>query len=71
MERTLELTLTISENGMYFVFVHDQESDLNVTYMFEPFCDTNNDFNKAIGDEVSSWFSIMQEEMEYTEIEEK
>jgi len=68
MEKELDLTLRI-DNGNYEIDFYEPESGDIRRAVFAPVIGPSDDFNTMVGEEVFSWFSMMQEELDYQEKE--
>lgn len=64
IEKTLQLTLRLNENGWFDVDIYELESGSSFQLNY-PYCpDEHPEFNEDIGDEVYSWLGIMVEDLE-------
>ena len=64
IEKTLQLTLRLNENGWFDVDIYELESGSSFQ-LNHPYCpDEHPEFNEDIGDEVYSWLGIMVEDLE-------
>lgn len=64
IDKTLQLTLRLNENGWFDVDIYEPESGSSFQLNY-PYCpDEHPEFNEDIGDEVYSWLGIMVEDLE-------
>lgn len=64
IEKNLQLTLRLNENGWFDVDVYEPESESSFQ-LNHPYCpDKHPEFNEYIGDEIYSWLNIMVDDLE-------
>ena len=64
IDKTLQLTLRLNENGWFDVDVYEPESGSSLQ-LNHPYCPNEHpEFNEDIGDEIYSWLGIMVDDLE-------
>ncbi len=64
MQKNLDLTIRISDNGYFEVDVYEPESGEVRQFQFPYSPDEHPEFDKTIGTEIYSWIELLKDEME-------